>query len=451
MSHFHRPLPRRRFLKGASALGAVSLALPLLPSMGFADSASYPMRLIVFFSGNGTVAKNWTPQSSGGRITKFSPILAPLEKHKNKLAIVEGLDLDCAQRRWQPMGGFHPHERGLGGILTGTNLNKGTFEAHSGYANGISMDQWLADRIHDPKAIHSAQVGIVTQFHHWRNRETMSYAGANKPVFYENNGSKLQAKLFGDGQASSQVFRQIQERRLSVMDYLKEDLARTKARVSAQDALRLEEHAEKIHTLEKEVRMPPAQCTSEPPGSGLAWDKSDQVVSNSNFKFKQIATALACDRTRVVTMQYGAGLGAVSMRHLGISTTWHHLSHRGDSQESSQMALTKINTHIAERFAALLTELDSVKEGSGTLLDHCLVLWVNELGKGNNHNYADVPIVIAGGLHGKFKTGGQHFKFGSRSTNDLLLTIAHAFGYQDLKTFGNKELCTGRINELVNL
>ena len=121
----------------------------------------------------------------------------------------------------------------------------------------------------------------------------------------------------------------------------------------------------------------------------------------------------------------------------------------GDSDKAAHEGLTKINAHIAECFAMLLTELDSVKEGEGTLLDHSLVLWVNELGKGNSHRYEDVPIVVAGGLHGKFKTGGRHFKFGNRTTNDLLLTIAHAFGFPELSTFGNEKLCTGRIKELV--
>ena len=187
MSHqinFHKPLARRRFLQGAGALGAASLALPLLSSHGFAAGTDYPMRLIVFFSGNGTLAKQWTPQSSDGRITTFSPILKPLERHKDKIAVVEGLDLECAQREWQPGKGFHGHERGLGGILTGTNLNLGKFEANSGYANGISIDQWLANRIHDPDAIHSAQIGLVTRPNKWANRETMCYAGREQaPVF----------------------------------------------------------------------------------------------------------------------------------------------------------------------------------------------------------------------------------------------------------------------------
>lgn len=431
------------------ALGAVSMALPLLPSTGYTADTDYPKRLIVFFSGNGTIRDAWSPTSDEGRITKMSTILAPLERHLDKLAVLEGLDIESAKNSWQPRSGFHAHERGLGGILTGQHLLSGTYEAESGYANGISVDQFIAHHIHDPAAIHSSQIGLVTRFNKWRNRETLCYAGTNDPRFHENDGQKLFAQYFGESGVSDEVYTRIQRRRRRVLDFLKEDLDDVKKRISTEDRIRLEQHEARFTNLETELQMPPPQCLGEPLDGSIDWMRMSEMTANSDFKFRQLALAMACDRTRVATIQFGAGLGALNLSFIDRSESWHALSHEGDNNGSARDALIATNTYIAERFARLLDELDAIPEGDGkTLLDHSVVLWVNELGKGNNHDHGDVPIVMAGGLHGTLKTGGHHFSFGERAHNDLLITLCHAFGLNDVTQFGIPDLCTGPISEL---
>ena len=170
--------------------------------------------------------------------------------------------------------------------------------------------------------------------------------------------------------------------------------------------------------------------------------------ADAHFQIQQTVRALACDLTRVATIQYGKGLGALSLRPIGISDSWHSLSHEGDGNADAQQKLTDLNRYIAGRFAKLLTEMKNVPEGDGTLLDNSVVLWVNELGKGNNHDHDDVPIVMAGNLGGVFGPGGRHLEFGERPHNDLLITLCHAFG-QEVQTFGRPELCSGPISELL--
>ena len=45
-------------------------------------------------------------------------------------------------------------------------------------------------------------------------------------------------------------------------------------------------------------------------------------------------------------------------------------------------------------------------DGDGTLLDNTLIVWTNELGKGNSHTLDDIPFVLVGGGCG-FKMGGR--------------------------------------------
>jgi hypothetical protein len=443
-------LNRRSFLRGAGAFGAASLALPALPSISKAAPGDFPKRLVVFFSGNGTIGPNWKPESTNGRLTGLSTILEPLRPHMQDITVIEGLDIECARTAWQPRGGFHAHERGLGGILTGTHLNTGSMEANSGYANGISVDQFIADGLGDQTALHSLQVGILSSRHGngWYNRDTMVYAGANQPKFHERDGARLFAQIFGDDPGESAAYARIRQRRRSVLDFLKSDLARVERRLSAADRQRVAQHTQAFRDLERQLDEVVACEAPDGPG-GINFTSQAQTGTIADFQIRQTVQALACDRTRVATIQFGKGLGALSLQCIGMSDSWHALSHEGDNNADAQSKLTQLNTYIAARFADLLTQMKSVREGDGTMLDNSVVLWVNELGKGNNHNHHDVPIVMAGRAGGFFKPGGRHVEYDRRNTNDLLVTLCRAFGHHDVDRFGIPELNEGVLSELI--
>jgi hypothetical protein len=67
-------------------------------------------------------------------------------------------------------------------------------------------------------------------------------------------------------------------------------------------------------------------------------------------------------------------------------------------------AMTDLDAWHAGHFAFLLQQLDSVVEGSGTLLDHTVVCWVPELGTPTHHHH-DILTLLAGSCNGFFKTG----------------------------------------------
>ena len=100
----------------------------------------------------------------------------------------------------------------------------------------------------------------------------------------------------------------------------------------------------------------------------------------------------------------------------------------------------------AEQFAYLISALEAVPEGDGTLLDNTIVVWMNELGKGNSHTRNDVPIVVAGGA-GPFKMG-RYIRFGETPHNNFLLSLCHAMGLEQETSFGNPAYCTGVVPQL---
>ncbi len=78
--------------------------------------------------------------------------------------------------------------------------------------------------------------------------------------------------------------------------------------------------------------------------------------------------------------------------------------------------------------------------GQGSLLDNTLIIWTNELGKGNSHTPDNIPFVfVGGGLDFKM---GRSMKFPKVAHNRLLLSLAHGFGHNITK-FGDPNFCGG--------
>ncbi|MEX1223057.1 MAG: hypothetical protein WEA31_00790, partial [Pirellulales bacterium] len=76
--------------------------------------------------------------------------------------------------------------------------------------------------------------------------------------------------------------------------------------------------------------------------------------------------------------------------------------------------------------------------GDGSLLDNTLLVWTNELGKGNSHTRNDIPFVmVGGGLDFKL---GRSLQFKNVHHNRLLLSLAHGFGHE-VTSFGDPNFC----------
>ena len=74
------------------------------------------------------------------------------------------------------------------------------------------------------------------------------------------------------------------------------------------------------------------------------------------------------------------------------------------------------------------------------MLDHTLVVWTNELGKGNNHTLDQYSICPSRKWFG-FRMG-RSMSCENTSHNRFFLSLAHAVGHP-LETFGNPAFCQG--------
>ncbi|MFM7752333.1 MAG: DUF1552 domain-containing protein, partial [Opitutaceae bacterium] len=334
------------------------------------------------------------------------------------------------------------HMRGMSCLLTAIELLPGNIMGGSGqpagWASGISIDQEIRNFFQSKETTRTRfgslefGVGVQDRADPWTR---MSYAGSGQPVAPISDPYQMYEKLYGRSKDRESL--------RSVLDPLRGELSRVRGLVSAEDRRMLEEHETLVRQLERDLADGTgADFRHAPPEleRGVAADQNDQVPRLSRMQIDLLVNSLANDMARVATLQYTKSVGGARMNWLGITDGHHGLSHEPDSDAAAQEKLIKINEWFAGEVRYLADRLAATPEpgGGGSMLDHTLIVWTNELGKGNSHTHEDIPWVLIGGGLG-FKTG-RALKFNKTPHNRLLMAIAQGFGHP-MKTFGNPSLC----------
>lgn len=429
------PIFRRTFLQRAGLSAAVLPFITGLPSLGLAAPARPRQRLVIVFSPNGTIPSAFWPDGTG-REFALKEILSPLAPFRDRLLTLQGVSN-------RVRGDGDGHMRGMSCLLTGIELLPGNIQGGgksipAGWAGGISIDQeirnFLQSRPETRTRFGSLEfgVGVQDRADPWTR---MSYAGPGRPVAPISDPYQMYEKLYGQAQD--------REHLRSILDPLKTDLARVRTLVSAEDRAVLEAHETLVRQLERESAEGARQTLrAEPPAlaAGVA-DQNDNVPRLSRMQIDLLVNCFVNDMARVATLQYTKSVGSARMNWLAISEGHHALSHEPDSDTATQEKLTKINRWFAGEVRYLAERLAATPEpgADGSMLDHTLIVWTNELGKGNSHTLDNIPFVLLGGGFG-FQMG-RALKFDKVPHNRLHLALAHAVGHR-IATFGKPDFCT---------
>jgi hypothetical protein len=455
---YRTALSRRKLLGGLGAL-AVAVTSPVWRTatvFGADSKAPAARRFIGVFSANGTIAKDFFPQNLGsGAPLTLGRILAPLKDHIDQLLVLKGVHMHStvqnvlgtdAAATDKPGG---PHMKGPGAMLTGGSLLAGSFTGSggpAGYADRISVDQYIAGRIGTKTKFPSLEFGVKIEGQ--EPLRVISYRGANQPNIAVDDPWQMYTRIFANADLSDTQLAQLLAERKSVLDFLAADITTLKGRVAAEDKVRLDAHLTSIRSLEQELSQTPTSCTP------LTLPTKVDVRANDNFplvgKLNMDLMLLAhiCGLTNVSTLMFG---NADSWQHypwIGVTDEHHELSHAGDGDTASNEKLVAINAWHAEQVAYLLDKLKGTVEADGSnMLDNTLLLWGNELGAGNTHTYKNIPWLLAGGAGGYFKMG-RYLQYQDQPHNNLLVSVCNAMGFDDVKTFGIPGVCSGPLGGL---
>src|SRR4051812_48584185 len=251
-----RPIHRRTVLKG---LGA-TLALPWLEAMGPVTAWAAPApgakpapnRLAFLYVPNGKNMADWTPKTEG-ELGELPAILEPLKGLKNDFNILTGLTADKARAHGDGGG---DHARALGAFLTGSQPRK---TDGVDIRAGISVDQVAAGRVGDQTRLPSLEIGCEAgsmagncdSGYSCVYSSTMSWRSATQPLPKEVNPKLVFERLFGAGGDAERAARD--QKRKSVLDFVREDSADLQKRLGANDQRKLDEYFSAVRDIEQRI------------------------------------------------------------------------------------------------------------------------------------------------------------------------------------------------------
>ncbi|MDB5386010.1 MAG: hypothetical protein JWM11_1656, partial [Planctomycetaceae bacterium] len=359
-------LSRREFLRD---LGLSTAAVPFLlnlPSIGFANQQQRKQRLVVVFSPNGVVQKNFWPDEEGEKFT-LKESVQPLEPFQQRTLFLKGIG-DKVR------GDGDSHMRGIGCLLTGVELYPGNIlggctEHPAGWSRGISIDQEIKGFLQKTPQTQTRfgslefGIGVPERADTWTR---MVYSGPNKPVTPINSPYQMLKRLYAQTRHQQSL--------KSVLDGLQQDFKKLGTQVSAEDRLLLEEHATFVREFEKELQRTKSEevAKSVPELQPGVKDTLENMPQLSKMQIDLLVNSLVMDFARVVTLQYNHSTSDATMPWINVAGRHHDLSHKPDDDLVTQKQLTQIDRWYCEQVAYLTRRLSETPEpgGNGTLLDN---------------------------------------------------------------------------------
>jgi hypothetical protein len=438
-------ISRRAALRGMG----VSVALPLLEVMlpaRVAGAASPPVRLAFVYAPNGKHMPAWTPQRLGADYD-LPPTLEPLRAVQEDVLVLSGLSLRKANGNGDGPG---DHARAMATFLTGCQVRK---TDGADIRAGVSVDQVAAAAVGRSTRFASLEVGCEggrdggTCDHGYScaYQTNLSWRSPSQPVAKEVNPRLVFERLFGSPGAGDRdtEARRARDRR-SVLDFVAGDINELNGHLGAGDRRKLDEYLTGLREVERRIQA--SQPVAEVGQSRLARPTGvpQDFAEHARLMGDLVSLAFRADLTRVATIALGNDGSNRSYREVGVPEGHHDLSHHGGDPEK-QARLHRINRFHVEQFAHLLGRLKATREGAGTLLDHCLVVYGSGIRDGDRHDHDDLPILLAGRGGDKVRPG-RHIRYpeGTPLTN-LFLALLDRVGVA-FETFGDS---TGRLPSLV--
>ncbi len=419
--HVAKPLPRRRFLRGAG----VTLALPMLECLMpvFARGAKplTPKRMLLISNNLGVLPKPFFPQGTG-RDYELSPYLSELVDFRKDFTVFSGLS--------------HPDVNG-GHSTENCFLTAARGPTKSGFRNQISLDQFAAEKLGQVTRFPTLNLGVNID----KANRSLSWTRDGVLLPAEDSAPSLFQKMFvqGDPAAVQKQLHRLKERG-SILDTLLDDTKQFSRSLGSDDKARLDQYLTSVREIEerlltaREWELKPKPATQQPPPADiqdkkLFFEKFDLMLAMAQL-------ALESDSTRIVTLMVDAFATPVFKLHPDQNTTdgYHNLSHHGQAVEKVKQ-LEDADRQQMALLHKLLQNLATKPDGDARLLDHTMILYGSNMGDANTHDNSNLPILLAGGGFAH----GQHLAF-KRDDNtplsNLFISMLQQMG-KEVDQFGS--------------
>ena len=424
-------LSRRTFIRGMG----VGLSLPLLESMvpaqtPLAKTAANPqIRLGLCFMPHGAVMAQWTPAEAGA--LKLSPILAPLEPHRDRVVVISNLAHQMAGPQG-PGDNGGDHTRCPAVYLNGVHPKR---TDGADIRAGATIDQIAAQKIGQDTLLpslelaiedYSGLVGSCDVGFSCTYMNTISWRTPTTPMPMEINPRVVFDRMFGDGATAEERLRRIESQR-SILDAVTGQIRRLQGGLGTNDRNRVAEYLDTVREIERRIQLSEKQSKSNLDVPASPSGIPDEWEEHMKLMLDLMTVAFQADITRISTFMMAREVSYRTFPKIGISEAFHPASHHQNNAARLE-ALTRINTYHVTFLAYLLERLKNAPDGDGSLLDHSLILYGGAMSNSNVHNHSPLPVLVAGGAAGRMK-GGRHLKYPENTPMaNLLMTILEKAG-----------------------
>jgi len=437
-----KALPRRTFLRGAGA----AMALPLLDAMVPAltaqprTAAQAPRRLGFVYMPMGSDITRWTPRSDND-LSELSPSLQSLAPFVDNVTVLSNMELRNA----------YPgtHATSNAAFLSAA---KAKWTESTDYYLGTTVDQIAAKQMGQATQLPSLELAmdLVSMVGQCDNgfacvyQNNLSWSSPTTPLPSEAHPRIVFERLFGEGGGPEQR-RAALEKRASLLDWVRDDIARLRNELGSQDRVKVEQYLDTVREVERRIQKAEAGIEqSELPDLERPVGVPAAYADHARLMFDLQALAMQGDVTRVITFQLARETSTRTYPEIGVAEPHHPLTHHGGDEEKIAK-VAKINAFHVSLFAYYLERLKATPDGDGTLLDHVTLLYGSGMGNPNVHDHINLPIIVAGG--GVGAPGGRHIRYEEpEPLANLHLTLLDRVGVR-LDSFQDS---TGKLAELTD-
>jgi hypothetical protein len=406
---------RRKMLR---RMAAAAVTTPLLPSLAKAAAGKRkPKRIIFFLQNQGFDPKTCIPDgmTNSGSLAKAKlpePIEA-LEPYKERLHIINGLH------------GMHtsPSHSAFFGALGGYRGSDGV------PPSGPTIDYELSKVLPGTLLPHLC-IGMDSM-ENMKAKPTvanLSASSAGQPIFMHSNPNHLYQMLYG-GISQGEIRKQ-HEARSSMFDQI-EQLAVTKGvglhGINKQRYGQYVNGFNDINGLRERLNKVSGHLRKFAPKVDQRYTRPEFETDWHDVLLDLGISALKSGITSVLTIGSGRGEIFGAWKGLGVEQQGHNLGHM---KQPDNPIWIKIRQYNSRMLVKLIQELDSVPEGSGTMMDNSLIVYTSNNADYQHTSGKNWPVMLLGNYDGAFKTGCFTQLDSKRPINALYTSILRASGVE---------------------
>jgi hypothetical protein len=433
--------------------------------MGWADSVKNkavkpPVRLGFMYMPHGVIVDQFWPATEESFLSSPPPALEALRPVLQECLMMKGIS-------GVPIAPFNgaPHALELSTWLTAALPDPNRRKQIN---ISISADQIAANFVGGLTSLPSLELATMPQTHK-ENQEGLnegyyshcSFRSATQAVPAETNPRNVLNRLFGKGDNSGRPA-QADPLDRQMLDLVLGGARDLRRRLPQDDQHKLDEYLDSVRSVERRIasiEYRQKEAALEKAGvSASKRNASDSPpieikipVGDKRSEYMQVmcdlnVLAFQTDTTRVSTY-IGSTPNGVSYPELGFKDEHHSQTHHNYQAEKLDKVAAITAFNIAQ-FAYMVKKMHGLREGDGTLLDNCIMMWGSGLEDGNKHSRENLPFIIAGWGCGSIQSG--RFLAGVKGNQgDLLTTLLNCVGIPLDRPLG---IATKQISEMtVNL